>query len=270
MKQYLLIFAVLLPYMVVGQPSRKPAQGEQPSQPIRVTLKYDRPIGGYKVTAIWQPFEASCETGRIVVTFRHITTGAEFQYINNEKFSSYHTDCIIRSDGFEGWKNGDSYTIEYTSPDAMQNVRLPLDGYLPFQFYDVDFDGAEELLVLDWGGSKFGDFCVYEIVGKGLRTKSYPPFDSFNGYTQFDKDKQTIRQCIIDGAWSEAAVTYRKRPSKTVQSITIPAEFDQSLKETLATMASSVASDFQIVSARIRLGEQVYKLSVRDNSWSFD
>ncbi len=264
MKQYLLIFAVLLPYMVVGQPSRKPAQGKQPSQPIRVTLKYDRPIGGYKVTAIWQPFEAkNCETGRIVVTFRHVDTGAEFQYVNTEKFSSYHTDCITFSDGFEGYKDGDCYTIEYTSPDAQS----PFDGYLPFQFFDVDFDGSDEFLVLDWGGSKFGEFCVYEITNKGLIAKSYPPFDRFDCFTRLDRGKQTIRQCIVDGAWYYVEVTYRKRPNKSMQVISIPEEFELALRETLVDIANTTASDFHIVSARVKFDETEFQLSVKNNRW---
>jgi len=122
---------------------------EQPMEQNQVCVKlvYDKPIEGYEVTADWQPFEVKdCETGYITINFRDISTGKEFQYINREKFSSYHTDLITSAEDFDCYKDGEVYHIEYaTKPNPFEES--PIDYYLPFQFYDVDFDGEKELLI---------------------------------------------------------------------------------------------------------------------------
>lgn len=267
MKLHLTICTTLLSLVSVGQVVSQVMQMPQQPNPIRVTLNYDRPIGGYIATAIWQPFESkNCETGRIVVTFRHVDTGAEFQYVNTEKFSSYHTDSITFAEGFEGYKDGDCFMIEYTSPEAS---RYPLDRYLPFQFFDVDFDGVEELLVLDWGGSRYGDFSVYEITNEGLEEKSYPPFNQFCCYTQFDPNHQIIQNFWEDGCWVCVEVTCEKRSYKRPQTIAIPVEFEQTLKDLLADVSTTPTTDFQIKAAQIRIGDREHCLEVRNGRWYY-
>jgi hypothetical protein len=69
--------------------------------------------------------------GVITINFRNISTGKEFQYVNKEQFSSYHTDLITFADGFKGYKNGEAYTIQYvTKPNPFEES--PIDYYLPF------------------------------------------------------------------------------------------------------------------------------------------
>ena len=266
MKPSLLILVAILPMIAFGQPTTL----SDSKTPIRVTLKYDRPIGGYDVTAVWQPFEAkNCETGCITATFRNATTGMVFKYVNNEKFSSYFTDHITFSEGFEGYKDGDEYTIKYISPDTPNLPHKPIDYYLPFQFYDVDFDGKDELLVRDWGGSQNGDCSVYEVSNQGLKEKAYFPFGEIDTQTEFYKNQNTIKLCIEDGAWLYYEVICKKHPKKEAQQLTIPSDIDPPLQEILADINARVTtSDFHVVSASVRLGEKVYELFVARDRWN--
>lgn len=252
--------------IVIGQPVTPSGS----KTPIRVTLKYDRPIGGYKVTAVWQPFEAkNCETGCFTATFCNVATGMVFKYVNNEKFSSYHTDLVTFSEGFEGYKDGDEYTIKYISPDTLNLPHKPIDYYLPFQFYDVDFDGKDELLVLDWGGSRNGDCSVYEVSNQGLKEKSYFPFGEIDTQTEFDKDQNTIKLCIEDGAWLYYEVICKKHPKKEAQQLIIPTDIDPTLHKILADItARTTSSDFHIVSVSVRLDKNVYELFVEYDKWN--
>ena len=266
MKPSLLILVAILPMIAFGQPTTL----SDSKTPIRVTLKYDRPIGGYDVTAVWQPFEAkNCETGCITATFRNATTGMVFKYVNNEKFSSYFTDHFTFSEGFKGHKDGDEYTIEYISPETPNLPHKPIDYYLPFQFYDVDFDGVNELLVRDWGGSRNGDCSVYEVTNLGLKEKSYFPFGQLDTQTEFDSDRQTIKLCVEDGAWFYYELICKKQPQKEPQQLIIPTDIDPTLHEILADINARVTtSDFHVVSASVRLGEKVYELFVARDRWN--
>ena len=80
------------------------------------------------------------------------------------------------------------------------------DEYLatksPFYFSDMDFDGREELVVVNWvsGGNK----------------KENPPFDEIEQYfTKFDKSSQTIVNSVIDGVWHSAEYHYKKSHNGT-------------------------------------------------------
>lgn len=89
-------------YAIFNAEKKQINANEQPTEQNQVCVKlvYDKPIDGYEVTADWQPFKVKdCETGYITINFRDISTGKEFQYINREKFSSYHTDLITSAEG---------------------------------------------------------------------------------------------------------------------------------------------------------------------------
>ena len=102
-------------YALLNAEKEQINSNEQPMEQNQVCVKlvYDKPIEGYEVTADWQPFEVKdCETGYITINFRDISTGKEFQYINREKFSSYHTDLITSAENFDCYKDGEVYHIE--------------------------------------------------------------------------------------------------------------------------------------------------------------
>ena len=242
----------------------------QPTKQNQVCVKlvYDKPIEGYEVTADWQPFEAKgCETGYITINFRDIPTGKEFQYINREKFSSYHTDLITSAEGFDGYKDGDVYHIEYvTKPSPFEES--PIDYYLPFQFYDIDFDGEKELLINIYDKGQPGNgYDVFDITDAGLIEKSYPPFNLVDNMMKFDNQNKIITYYQKDGVYYSSFVHCKKVATSTLQKIAIPDELEKSIKSKLADFTPNEPSDFHIIAAKVLLGDDEYKLEVKNGKW---
>lgn len=238
------------------------------SDPINVKLIYDKPIEGYMVTADWQPFEAKdCETGYITINFHNITSGKEFQYINREKFSSYHTDLITASEDFNGYKDGDVYHIQYvTKPSYFE--QSPIDYYLPFQFFDIDFDGVKELLINQYYQGQQGNYYdVFEITDTGLQEKSYPPFDNVDNMMEFDIQNKIITNYTHSGIHYSHALYYQKISTLTKQALIIPEDFDEWLKRELADFAIGTPSDFHITKAEISWSDNNYLLIVKNDKW---
>ena len=238
------------------------------SDPINVKLIYDKPIEGYIVTADWQPFEAKdCETGYITINFHNITSGKEFQYINREKFSSYHTDLITTSEDFNGYKDGDVYHIQYvTKPSYFE--QSPIDYYFPFQFFDIDFDGVKELLINQYYQGQSGNYYdIFEITDTGLQEKSYPPFDNVDNMTEFDIQNKIITHYTHSGIHYSYALYYQKISTLTKQALIIPEDFDEWLKRELADFATDAPSDFHITKAEISWGDNNYLLMVKNDKW---
>ena len=243
-------------------------QKDNKEQKICVKLIYDEPIEGYVVTADWQPFKAmDCETGLITINFRNISTGKEFQYVNNEKFSSYHTDLITFAEGFGGYKNGDTYTIQYISkPSHFEESQI--DYYLPFQFYDVDFDGEKELLISDYYQGQQGNYYeVFEITDSGLEAKQYPPFNSVDNMMKFDSQNKIITFYTHSGAYFSCSMYFQKITTSTQQQIIIPNDFDEKLRQKLTDLAPDAPSDFHIITADITINENKYLLKVDNGKW---
>lgn len=220
------------------------------------------------MTADWHPFEAKdCETGLITINFRNISTGKEFQYVNKEKFSSYHTDLITFADGFKGYKNGETYTIQYvTKPNPFEES--PIDYYLPFQFYDVDFDGEKELLINDYyKGQQGNNYDIFEIADSGLEAKKYRPFGDIDNMVVFDGENKNITLNTYDGAHSSCSVYFQKIATSTLQEIVIPENLDGMLKRDLAYFAPVAPSYFHIIATDIKINGEVYKLKVDNGKW---
>ena len=257
-------------YAIFNAEKKQINANEQPTEQNQVCVKlvYDKPIEGYEVTADWQPFEVKdCETGYITINFRDISTGKEFQYINREKFSSYHTDLITSAEGFDGYKDGDVYHIEYvTKPNPFEES--PIDYYLPFQFYDVDFDGEKELLINNYEKGQQGNgYDVFEITDAGLEEKSYPPFDSVDNMMKFDNQSKIISCYMHDGSYYAMEVRYQKVDRISKQNLSIPNGLDDKLKNSLSNLEPDAPSDFHIVAAEISMGEAEYKLKVQNGGW---
>lgn len=257
-------------YAIFNAEKKQINANEQPAEQNQVCVKlvYDKPINGYEVTANWQPFEAKgCETGYITINFRDISTGKEFQYINREKFSSYHTDLITSAEGFDGYKDGDVYHIEYvTKPSPFEES--PIDYYLPFQFYDIDFDGEKELLINDYYQGQQGNYYeVFEITNLGLETKRYPPFNSVDNMMKFDNQNKIITFYTHSGAYFSCSMYFQKIATSTKQQIIIPNDFDEKLRQRLSELALDEPSDFHIIAADITMNEDKYLLKVDNGKW---
>jgi hypothetical protein len=196
-----------------------------------------------------------------------VVSGKEFQYINREKFSSYHTDLITSADGFDGYKNGDVYHIEYaTQPNPFENS--PIDYYLPFQFFDVDFDGEKELLINDYYQGQQGNYYdVFEITDAGLQAKSYPPFNGVDNMMKFDSQNKIITFYTHSGAFFSCSMYFQKIATSTKQQIIIPNDFDEKLRQRLSELAPAEPSDFHIIAADITMNEDKYLLKVDNGKW---
>ena len=257
-------------YALLNSEKKQTNSNEQPTEQNQVCVKlvYDKPIEGYEVTADWQPFEVKdCETGYITINFHNTSTGKEFQYVNREKFSSYHTDLITSAEGFDGYKDGDVYHIEYvTKPNPFEES--PIDYYLPFQFYDVDFDGENELLINDYYQGQQGNYYeVFEITNSGLETKRYPPFNSVDNMMKFDSQNKIITFYTHSGAYFSCSMYFQKIATSTKQQIIIPNDFDEKLRQRLSELAPYEPSDFHIIAADITMNEDKYLLKVDNGKW---
>ena len=257
-------------YALLNSEKKQTNSNEQPTEQNQVCVKlvYDKPIEGYEVTADWQPFEVKgCETGYITINFRDISTGKEFQYINREKFSSYHTDLITSTAGFDGYKDGDVYHIEYvTKPSPFEES--PIDYYLPFQFFDVDFDGKKELLINDYyQGQQGNNYEVFEIADSVLVAKRYAPFNSVDNMMTFDSQNKIITFYTHSGAYFSCSMYFQKIATSTKQQIIIPNDFDEKLRQRLSERAPYEPSDFHIIAADITMNEDKYLLKVDNGKW---
>lgn len=257
-------------YALLNAEKEQINSNEQPMEQNQVCVKlvYDKPIEGYEVTADWQPFEVKdCETGYITINFRDISTGKEFQYINREKFSSYHTDLITSAENFDCYKDGEVYHIEYaTKPNSFEES--PIDYYLPFQFYDVDFDGEKELLINDYyQGQQGNNYEVFEITDSGLEAKKYPPFNDVDNMMKFDSQNKIITLYTHSGAFFSCSMYFQKIAISTQQKITIPNDFDEKLRHRLSELAPNAPSDFHIIAADITINENKYLLKVDNGKW---
>lgn len=257
-------------YALLNAEKEQINSNEQPMEQNQVCVKlvYDKPIEGYEVTADWQPFEVKdCETGYITINFRDISTGKEFQYINREKFSSYHTDLITSAENFDCYKDGEVYHIEYaTKPNSFEES--PIDYHLPFQFYDVDFDGEKELLINDYyQGQQGNNYEVFEITDSGLEAKKYRPFNDVDNMMKFDSQNKIITFYTHSGAFFSCSMYFQKIATSTKQQIIIPNDFDEKLRQRLSELALDEPSDFHIVAADIHMGDNEYKLKVHNGGW---
>ena len=167
---------------------------EEDNDKIDVYFKYNEPIDGYEVTMIWHPFEnKGCETGTAIINFRNIATNKSLQYVNNEKFNSYHTDQISFSKEFRGYADGDVFYFDNSVPEQPEYYDPTINYYQMAQFLDVDFDGEKELLISDWGQCQQGNsYEVYDITNNGLVLKTQPPYNEIDNCTKFYYDKKQI------------------------------------------------------------------------------
>lgn len=68
-----------------------------------------------------------------------------------------------------------------------------------FQFFDVDFDGKDELLINDYYQGRCGNYyTVYEISAEGLILKDGKPFDVITNLTKFYPNERKIVNYLYD------------------------------------------------------------------------
>jgi hypothetical protein len=155
-----------------------------------VNFKYDQPVNGYEVTGRWLPYEYML--GSLVINFQNATNGQSFCYIFNDHLNDYHVRFS---------KELKEYRENVFSISKYQDDSYPISYYAPFQFFDVDFDGKDELLINDYGLYKGGNHhYVYKIKADAIHLMDYPPFKHICTHsTEFNKADRQIVLYLEDG-----------------------------------------------------------------------
>lgn len=187
---------------------------------LTVHIKYDKPINGYIVTGEFYPFDAQSETGQVTLSFKSLSGRQDFVFSNvgkledgnkksPAKFTGYNICEYFFADDNARFHDGDTLVFHYnTEPVVFEDS--PLYYYAEFQFFDVDFDGKEEFLVSDYYRGKGGNnYEVYEITSKGLRKKTFKPFDRITNTAIFNADRRVITDVTHDGVFSSEYTEYR-------------------------------------------------------------
>lgn len=165
---------------------------------INVYYKYDTEVNGYTVTCRLIPFDKESETEYLIAKF--VKEDTCFIYRNNERCNP-HIFKIAK------WENNDVYEFNYINPDfpdfeKQYNNNSPLGLHTPFQFYDINFDGENELIVNDFYRGKFGNNYYSYKINKNSLTPIYheTPFDKITSQTTIDPKKQQLSSFSCSGA----------------------------------------------------------------------
>lgn len=195
---------------------------------VSVYFRFDTIINGYEVSGILYPvyspetgwselengarlFFHSCKTGKEYVW----SDWSEKWHCHTNTFMSKNVYDIVTSEGFNGFCNGDTYIFHYdSSPNIVPNsILLP---HAEYQFYDIDFDGEDELLLNYYHG---GPYCslmseLYNITDTSL-VLIYPqePYHdhwfSINGDAIINPTDKTITQVYYGGICDWLTSCYR-------------------------------------------------------------
>ena len=80
-----------------------------------------------------------------------------------------------------------------------------------FFFSDIDYDGEDELVIMDWGGGMHGviGFRVFEQDGT---LRNDPPFSNIDEFTKFNPNEKTITLFYVEDLETERskAIVYQR------------------------------------------------------------
>lgn len=157
-----------------------------------IHVHYNQKVNGYDVSvkvitdSIQEEYFSDIVGREAVLTFRK---GKHEMTVVNP----YYADKNLTADSLT---NG--MTIDYT-PFEMSERNTFSGNQSPFFFFDVDFDGEDELLVCLWEGMGYRGYHAYQAyetnVGGGthqLSPMQEAPFNELNDYTEFDPINKTI------------------------------------------------------------------------------
>ena len=138
-------------------------QEKKPALPVSVTtgqqrstqtifyVRYDKPINGFTVTAEIEPYEEA-DWGPTTLTFSK----------GNISFSVYVDAFTKEGFSLKGYDSSEEIVLQY--------LPKPKDVILydkePFCFTDIDYDGVDEILVLESGGG----FTVLMLISFSRKT----------------------------------------------------------------------------------------------------
>lgn len=195
---------------------------------ICVYFRFDTIINDFEVSGILYPSYSDkigwSDTDNGVLLFFHsLKTSKEYVWTDWDEnaqgfrnlFASKNVQDICFAEGFKGFHDGDKYIFSYdtTSPNEPHNDLYPNAEY---QFYDVDFDGEQELLINYYHGGPYSCTCyeVFEITDSALVRKE--PVNeqdnswfSLDDHTKFDAENKTITSYLYSGCYEWGEYVYR-------------------------------------------------------------
>ena len=162
-----------------------------------ISINYKQQVNGYYVSV--KVFADSIQEEHFSDI---VTRKAELTFKKDGQELIIENPCYAdRSLIVDSLTNG--MAIDYT-PFEMSESGTFRGNQSPFFFFDVDFDGKDELLVCLWEGMGYRGYHAYQAyetnVGSGthqLTPMQEAPFNELNDYTEFDPINKTI--CIPQG-----------------------------------------------------------------------
>lgn len=193
---------------------------------ISVYFRFDTIINDFEVSGILYPYYSDksgwsdIENG-VRLFFHSRKTGKEYIWTDWDEscscfqniFMSKNVYDIVHSEGFTGFKNGDTYIFNYDTHQSA-NVQNPFFQYAEYQLYDIDFDGENELLLNYYHGGPKGGLMSepYEITDTAL-VPIAPIGDnfvfSFDENTTIDPDNKTITNILYSSMCEWGTYCYK-------------------------------------------------------------
>lgn len=159
-----------------ASPAESVNETETPITSKEFHVRYDKPINGYTVTAVIEPYE-DADWGPTVLTF---TKG-------DISFSVYVDSFTKEGFSLKGYDASEEVVLQYSpKPKGVM-----LYSKEPFCFSDVDFDGTEEILVLDYGQGVHG-VNAYRVFEPNGKRREDAPFKELDDHYEFDAAQKTI------------------------------------------------------------------------------
>ena len=189
---------------------------------ISVYFRFDTIINGFVVSGILYPnyskeYGWSYAENGVRLFFASINTNKEYVWTDWEEdckcfkntFMSKNVQDVVLSEDFKGFRDGDYYTFHYDT-SAQKNPQNPLLPNAEYQFYDIDFDGENELLLNYYhGGAKGGSaYEIYERTDTGLVRKEVigeEGYFALDGNTIINPENKTITS-FLWGSVSECGI----------------------------------------------------------------
>ena len=177
-----------------------PAKRDAEERDDVIHIRYDRPIKGYSVTAdLYDNYFAEV----------HFKKG-------NSGFSVEITDFYERllDDPAVGENDGKETVLPYVP--VTFGKKISTEG--TFGFFDVDFDGQDELIYVAFGQGSHGctAFQVFELDGTEREDE---PFDwSVDEFTEFNRSEKSITLHRYSGLMDGGdIVKYKRQPNGSFQ-----------------------------------------------------
>ena len=154
-------------------------------------VHYNQKVNGYDVSvkvitdSIQEEYFSDIVGREAVLTFR-----------KGEQEVTVVNPCYADKSLIESSCDKKAIEIDYT-PFNMSEENTFAGNQSPFFFFDVDFDGEEELLLCLWEGMGYRSHHAYQaykmdVGSHQLSPMQEEPFNELNDYTEFDTINKTI------------------------------------------------------------------------------